>query len=238
MNVLMIGNSFSMDAERYLHRIARVGGDTINTCAPYIGGCSLERHWRDLLGEKKDYELLYNGERTGFYVSLNECLYNRSWDVIAFQQQSGASGHIETYMPYLCNIVEFVKKVQPNAKLYIHETWAYEDGCPRIKEAAGFESYEEMRENVISAYREAARMINADGIIPAGEMFGKMHDEGITDIHRDTYHASYGTGRYALGLVWYRTLTGKSVVGNTFRDFDAPVEEEKIELLQRLADTF
>lgn len=238
MEVLMIGNSFSMDAERYLHRIAKAAEDVINTCAPYIGGCSLERHWRNLLSGSREYELLYNGERTAFRVSLNECLYNRKWDVVAIQQQSGASGYIETYLPYLFNIVEFVKKVQPKAKIFIHETWAYEDGCPRIKEAAGFDSYEEMRENVINAYREAEKLINADGLIPSGEMFGKMHDEGITDIHRDTYHASYGTGRYALGLVWYRTLTGKSVVGNTFRDFDVPIEEETVERLQRLADTF
>ena len=38
MNVLSIGNSFSQDAQRYLHRIAKVDSFTLNTFNLYIGG--------------------------------------------------------------------------------------------------------------------------------------------------------------------------------------------------------
>jgi len=43
MNILSIGNSFSEDATRYLHRISKIGGAIVNN-EIYIGGCSLEQH--------------------------------------------------------------------------------------------------------------------------------------------------------------------------------------------------
>ena len=48
MNVLAIGNSFSQDATRYLSQIAQKGGDTLSVANLYIGGCSLETHFRNI----------------------------------------------------------------------------------------------------------------------------------------------------------------------------------------------
>ena len=67
-----------------------------------------------------------------------------------------------------------------------------------------------------------------DFIIPSGEVFGAMLESGIDKIHRDTYHASLGLGRYALGLTWYRFLTGNDIANNTFDDFDEEISEEQI----------
>lgn len=55
-------------------------------------------------------------------------------------------------------------------------------------------------------------------------------DLGIGKIHRDTFHASLGAGRYLLALCWYKALTGKDVSQNAFDCFDEPVtgEERKI----------
>ena len=80
MNILSIGNSFSEDATRYLHRIAKRGEAEINNVNLYIGGCSLERHARNMHSEKPSYEIQYNGENTGFYISLKDALLNRHWD--------------------------------------------------------------------------------------------------------------------------------------------------------------
>ncbi|MBQ7726439.1 MAG: DUF4886 domain-containing protein, partial [Clostridia bacterium] len=43
MKVLSIGNSFSQDAQRYLHGIARADHTEMRAVNLYIGGCSLER---------------------------------------------------------------------------------------------------------------------------------------------------------------------------------------------------
>ena len=88
MQVLSIGNSFSADAQRYLHRIALADGVELKTCNLYIGGCSLETHHRNMLSEERAYELQANGFPTGFKVSIKEALLNRKWDVITLQQAS------------------------------------------------------------------------------------------------------------------------------------------------------
>ena len=41
MNILSIGNSFSQDAQQYLHRIAAADSVALNTFNLMIGGCSL-----------------------------------------------------------------------------------------------------------------------------------------------------------------------------------------------------
>lgn len=50
-------------------------------------------------------------------------------------------------------------------------------------------------------------------------------------IHRDTFHASYGAGRYLLALCWFKTLTGKDISDNAFHEFDMPVTEQEREIV-------
>ena len=57
MKVLSIGNSFSTDATAYLHRAAVSAGVDLDTYNLYIGGCSLERHWDNVVREAKEYLL-------------------------------------------------------------------------------------------------------------------------------------------------------------------------------------
>ena len=77
MNVLAIGNSFSHDATRYLKQIARADNFDLNIVNLYIGGCSLSRHFRNIMSDKKAYVLQYGGFSTGFCVSVKEALLNR-----------------------------------------------------------------------------------------------------------------------------------------------------------------
>ena len=55
MRILTIGNSFSEDATRYLSQIAKAQGVNFEVVNLMIGGCSLERHYRNMLDDKKDY---------------------------------------------------------------------------------------------------------------------------------------------------------------------------------------
>jgi len=235
MNILAIGNSFSEDATRYLHNIARADGERINVVNLYIGGCTLDRHYRNMLSGDRAYELQYNGFKTGFTVSLSEALLNRSWDVVTLQQASLSSFKPDSYRPYIEELAAYVRKCAPKAKLYMHETWAYEDGSDRLEKLAGYSSAAAMAKDVVAAYTAAASLIGASGVIPSGELFMKLltEDNGISVIHRDTFHASFGIGRYALGLLWYRALTKKDVIGNAFRDFDEPIPEDTVAVIQR-----
>ena len=229
MKLLSIGNSFSQDAHRYLHAIAKSDEYTLNTFNLYIGGCSLSTHFRNMMSDNCAYTLEMNGESTGFKVSLNEALLSRDWDVITIQQVSHCSPYYETYQPYLSRIIDNVKVCVPKAKIAFHQTWAYEQDSERLNKELGYENHEDMFNDIKSSCMRAADEINADYIIPSGELFEKLVFSGIK-VHRDTFHASLGVGRYALGLLWYSILTGNDITNNTFSDFDKEVfkEESKI----------
>ena len=238
MNILAIGNSFSEDSTRYLHQIARADKVNLQITNLFIGGCSLERHYRNMLSEQSVYELQTNGQRTGFTVSLKEALLNRKWDIITLQQASHFSFNESSYYPYITELADYVRKMCPNVKIYIHQTWAYEQGSPRLLNVAKYESADRMLEDAVAAYKKAAVSINADGIIPSGEMFARLLECGIERIHRDTFHASLGLGRYALALLWYHILCGKDVSENTFCDLDEEVTPEQLLIVKSCVNGF
>ena len=65
MKILSIGNSFSQDAQRYLHRLAKQDGTELKTVNLFIGGCSLQKHYLNMLDDNADYDFEFNGEKTG-----------------------------------------------------------------------------------------------------------------------------------------------------------------------------
>lgn len=228
MKVLAIGNSFSQDATRYLHQIAKADGTDLKIVNLYIGGCSLRTHYINTIEDKKSYFLEFNGVNTGFMISVKEALISDEWDVVTIQQVSSKSPYYETYQPFLDFIADYIRKYSPQSKIYIHQTWAYEQGSKRLCEELGYGDYTQMLKDVENAYNKAAKAIKADGIIPSGQVFHNLLISGITKIHRDTFHASLGLGRYALALVWYEKLTGRSVANNSFNEFDEPISADEI----------
>lgn len=227
MNVLCIGNSFSRDAACYLHSIARHGGEKINIVNLYIGGCSLETHYNNMLTGARAYELQVNGALTGFYVSLEEALKNRPWDYVSLQQASHFSINYETYQPYLYTLSEYVRRMVPTAGQIIHETWAYEDGSERLCNELGYKTHADMFADVKRAYEKAASDIGASLVVKSGTLMAELVKNGLK-VHEDTFHASLGVGRYALGLLWYKTLTGNDVVNNTFSDFLREIPKDEV----------
>ena len=225
MKILSIGNSFSQDAQRYLHRLAKHEGTDMKTVNLYIGGCPLRTHYLNILDDTVAYEYQFNGEPTGLKVSIRQALRSDSWDYVTIQQASAQSARFETYEPYLETIVSYVKKYCPTAKILIHQTWAYENGSTKLANQ-GFASDEEMFAAVENAYNKAGELISADGLIPAGKAMLTLSRAGLP-VHRDTYHANLGYGRYLLALVWFKYLTGRDISANDFHEFDVPVTEEQ-----------
>ncbi len=236
MDILSIGNSFSQDAQRYLHGVSRADGFELNAFNLYIGGCELATHYRNMLGDKKQYMLQVNGNPTGFFVTLKEALLNRNWDVITLQQASHASTDYCTYQPYLDKLAEYVRECVPKAKIVIHETWAYEEDSPKLNSLMNYAHATDMLTDIKTAYKKAFSDIKADAFIPSGELFGLLIENGIEKVHRDTFHASLGLGRYALALLWYKVITGNSVLNNTFCDFDEDICPEHIQIAKKCVE--
>ena len=101
MNILSIGNSFSQDAQRYIHRLAKKDGFEMRTANLYIGGCPLRTHYLNVLDDEKAYVFEFNGEGTGLFVSIKEALKSNEWDVITLQQASRFSVDFSTFTPYI-----------------------------------------------------------------------------------------------------------------------------------------
>ncbi len=236
MNVLSIGNSFSQDAQRYLHSIAKADGVELDTFNLFIGGCPLSLHYKNMLSAEREYTLEMNGQSTGFKVSLEEALLNRDWDVITIQQVSNESPCYDTYQPYLNSLVKYVRDRVPKAKIVVHQTWAYEQDSYRLCMELGYGSHKDMFEDIKNSYQRAADEIEADFIIPSGELFEALIDSGIEKVHRDTFHASFGLGRYALGLMWYIALTGRQIKYNNFSDFDEEILLSQIEIVKHCVE--
>ena len=227
MKILSIGNSFSQDAQRYLHRLALKEGVQMKTVNLYIGGCPLRTHYLNILDDNAAYDFQFNGESTGLKVSIRQAIVSDNWDYITLQQASHESAKPDSYTPYIEELAEYVRVYCPKAKLLIHQTWAYETGSAKLQGQERFATDAEMFAAVEEAYNKAFQLIEADGLIPAGKAMLTAAQSGIEKIHRDTYHASLGAGRYLLALCWFKHLTGNDISENDFNDFDVPVTEEE-----------
>ena len=236
MKILSIGNSFSDDAHTYLHQVAELSGVKLSCYNLPIGGCPLSRHYRNMVGNHKAYNLQINGDYSGFYVSLEDAFLVGDWDAITFQQVSHQAPRYETYQPYLSELVAFARKYSPKAKIYLQETWAYEQGSVRLTNELHYEDQADMYRDVHDAYVKAADEIRADGIIPSGTAFQHLYRHGAK-IHRDTFHASLGLGRLTLATTWTTFLTGVDTRGMDFSALKTaePVTAEEIALAQEAA---
>ena len=226
MKVLSIGNSFSGNAHRYLHNLAKHNGVNLRTVNLFIGGCSLQTHYLNMLDDRDDYAYVFNGEWTGLKVSIRQALRSDSWDYITLQQASVYSPKPGTYTPYIEELAAYVRKYCPHSKILIHQTWAYAEGSERLINGMHFEKAEDMLSAIRDSYQKAAELISANGIIPCGEAMLAAEKAGIC-VHQDTAHASNGVGCYLLGLTWLKYLTGIDISGDTFNSFEVPVTDEE-----------
>lgn len=232
--ILMIGNSFSQDSMRYLYGIFRSAKQNVKLVNLYIGGCSLYRHYRNMLSEEKAYAFEINGHSTGVSISLKEALLLDEWDMVGIQQCSPDSGDEASYEPYLTELHAYIKKFCPPAKFFINKTWTFAHGCTRFEKTT-FNCPEDMFPALDTAYKNAAKRVNADLLIPCGDAMKNFYEIYGEEIYRDGFHANKVFTRYMLACVWYMSLTGKSIEGNTFCDFDAETDEEHLENARRCA---
>ena len=238
MKILSIGNSFSDDAQRYLREIAKHEGIEIETLNLCIGGCSLERHADNVKTGKREYFYHYNGDvECNDLITLDEGIAMREWEIVTLQQVSTESFKEDSFYPYIHEVVNYVRSKLPKAKIYIHQTWAYEHGCPRVFEITDGKDAEFMLDGIRRSYKRAKKEMGAEAIIPSGELMELLYQNGATKIYRDSYHASLGLGRYAVGLLWFKLFTGRIVLNNSFTQLDEEASESDLQIARRCADS-
>ena len=230
MKILSIGNSFSTDATTFLHQIALSAGVDITTVNLFIGGCSLETHWNNAQSDAQAYAYELNGTFDGRMASIKEALCEHDWDVVTLHQASLLSGVPDSYHPYFENMLGYVRKYAPRAKIYIMQTWAFDDDCTR----EGYEEYhnsqKEMYTRLVPCYDEIA-LSSGLPLVRCGDAVQKLRtlpefdrNNGGRSICRDGYHMHLIYGRYLLAAIWFKTIFG----GNLSRcSFYPEVEGEE-----------
>ncbi len=241
MNILSIGNSFSQDAHKWLHRLAEQNGVSMETVNLYIGGCSLETHHKNLVEDNALYALEINGGEEQRKISISEALKMRKWDVVTLQQVSQLSGLPQTYEPYLSTLADCIRRQLPDAQIFFHQTWAYETDSTH----SGFANYgsDQMRmyQSILAASSAAAERIGAK-ILPVGRIIQEIrqslpefdYENGGQSLCRDGFHLSLDYGRYAAAAVWIVTLTGKPIALQGFENFDSGLLHKITDLVNRL----
>lgn len=179
LKILVIGNSFSKNATLFLPELAAMGGYPLKIQKAEIGGSSLEKHWalvQKSLDDPGDSEgRPYQGE------SLRDLLEKDQWDYVTMQQLSILSCDIETYLPYIQQLHEFIKETRPETTVLIHRTWAYRTDSKRfcrLSESEDAQSDMEMWETLKGVYTTIANQLNLD-IIPSGDAFWKVSSDSL-----------------------------------------------------------
>ena len=222
LKILAIGNSFSEDATRYLHQLANAAGVQTKIVNLFIGGCPLERHWKNIENDEKAYAYQLNGIATERRVSIDEVLMEEDWDVITTQQASPDSGWMNSYEPFLGLMVAHLKEKAPNAKLYMQETWAYEIDSAHGSFMRYNRNQQEMYDKLHDCYTQMAAKYNLE-LIPSGSVIQKVRtlpefhvQDGGLSLCRDGFHMSFDYGRYLLACIWLKKLTGIAVKDITY----------------------
>ena len=175
LNVLMIGNSFSICVGKFLPQMVRCfPGNRLKLTSCFIGGCSFETHWNNFLESEKNtnfkpYRITIWDSTTlrkpVYPGNVNELLKNNRYDIVTIQQASRFSVDYATYQPYADNIIAQVKKYQPQAEIVIQQTWSYRADAPFLRET-GMDNLE-MYTKLEAAYYALAKDYDLR-IIPAG----------------------------------------------------------------------
>lgn len=183
LKVLMIGNSFSVCVLRQAPEIAKDLGCDLKLCSMYIGGCSLERHAKNLAASEADakarqYSVSSNYGLCG-RLGIPETLQKEKWDIVTIQQASHFSAFADTYDPWADQLIAGIRKYAPQAEIRVQQTWSYSKLDGRVWGAGGKGRWKhgerefrwnqsDMYANLTTNYVNLARK-NGFKIIPTGK---------------------------------------------------------------------
>ena len=230
IRVLAIGNSFSQDAvEQYLYELAAAQGDSLVIGNAYIGGCSIDRHYENLMKGTAEYEYrkILGGVRANRKrADLRSIIRDEQWDVITLQQASPLSGMARSY----ANLGQLKRLVQSyTSNLHVefawHMTWAYADSCDHKGYANYGHDQRRMYDAIAAAVQQVMPAVGISRVIPSGTAIQLVRYRLGDIVCRDGYHLSLTVGRYTAACTWCEMLTGRIVEGNTFRP-EGMTEEE------------
>jgi len=260
LHVLSIGNSFSKQMAKSMPPIAKDLGLELDICSMYIGGCSLERHMQNVrTPDKAPYLITRN--RCGVVdketkANIPDMLVAEKWDVVTIQQASHDSWKESSYHPSGDELIAVIKKLAPQAKILVHETWSY---TPFDKRLAKWKlDQNQMYEKLHAAYSAFAAQYGLE-VIPTGTAVQRWRKElpvsyspdslggdvvgsakfvtnesGAIVPKGDVFHMG-PTGNYLQALVWTDKIFGVDVTKCSYAPKGVGFEPARVALMKKIA---
>ena len=214
LKVLMIGNSFSICNLKQMPPVASSMGLKLDIASLYIGGCSLERHWKNVVASTNAAFRPYRFDRTACgkkvvvkgKANIPDALALDKWDVVTIQQASHFSWQLSTFQPFGDSLVAKIRELAPQARIVVQETWSYPPWDRRLKKF-GFDQAE-MYARLHRAYASFAEK-HGFPVIPVGTAaeFVPNRDALFT---KPDFHFNR-EGEYLQGLAFTAKLFGVDV---------------------------
>ncbi|MBQ8394870.1 MAG: DUF4886 domain-containing protein [Clostridia bacterium] len=227
ISILFIGNSFSDDTEAYMVDILlNLGYTNINIGNLYIGGCSIDMHYENIMNDASAYDFRmrsHNGRKYteyetvtvgGTQKSIAFAIAYKDWDIISVQQASGYSGKADSYNN-LNALVDEVKKqaTNPEVEIVFNMTWAYQSNSTH----AQFPDYNSDQMTMYTGIVNAVQTKVDYTVVPNGTAIQNARTSFIGDnLTRDGYHLDLKIGRFIAGLTFVAKVTGKDITALTY----------------------
>ena len=242
MKILCVGNSFAVDASTHVHQIAKHICKDLEIYVLYIGGCPVERHWKNYQTKEKEYEFYINGERyPTMMCNIFEGLEYTKYDYITFQQVSTKSGDAESFFPDLNLLTSKIKENYQGTHV-LHKTWSYAKEFSHEKYGSNPLDQDAMDKDINNAYKEASIRSGIKYIVPSGEAIRLARKVYGDDLNRDGYHLNE-RGRLLTSIVWVMyflglddlDLTGFVPRGHTYDDVTPGLSPDELPELVKIA---
>ena len=231
VKLLMIGNSFSVNAYTFIRQIAASAGVNLVVANLNYGGCSLQQHADFMTNNKTVYGYQRSwGDNISNYTA-SQALNDQDWDFISIQQVSGKAGRPETYQPYMHTVIEYIKQRCPNAEIIWHQTWAYQ----KTSDHSDFPYFNKDQDYMWQCIESTSKQMTAEEgiryIVPSGKAFQNARATAIGDnLNTDGYHAN-DMGCYLAGYCFFSTVTGNLPSTTSYRP--TSIDEASWKLLRR-----
>ena len=242
LKVLAIGGSFSMDAMQYLYQIAEDAGvEEIVLGNLFYGGGTLAQHLEAAQNDLGAYDFYKTTdgywEMTKEY-KMSDALVEEEWDYITLQQNSGQSGMASTYGADLNALIDYVRGINPTAKLVWHMTWAYQADCTH-------EDFPQYDKDQMTMYGRIVDCVKTcilpderfSFVIPAGTAIQNARTSFLGDtLTRDGFHLDKQIGRYIAAMAWYAAITHSSVADIDFNPAKLQISDDMIAVAKEAAE--
>ena len=135
----------------------------------------------------------------------------KEWDYITLQQVSVFSGLVDTFYPYIKDLVSYVKEYQPNAVLVLHKTWPYQNGFDNENFSHYQYDRKTMYECINKTYDYVSKDLDIKIVIRSGDIIESAIEKYGEHFHKDGFHLNE-EGRYLAALGFVHTFNDNKLI--------------------------